>query len=89
MRHAAASATLLGSLVVSGSLAVALSLLSGSARAEYYCSPGFEPISGGRCIATVSRSEVDLYLNDPVYDETPRVRRHYRRHRHHTVHARY
>ena len=65
-----------------------MSLFVGGAQAEYYCSPGFEPINGGRCVATVSRSEVDLYLNDPVYDEARPVRRHHRRHRH-TVHARY
>ena len=79
--------------MVLGSLAsglVGMCLLAAPAHAEYYCSPGFEPISRGRCVATVSRSEIDLYLNDPVYDETTRVvRRHYHRHRHHAVRARY
>ena len=86
MRHAAASAIVLGSLA--GGL-LGMSLFASSAGAEYYCSPGFEPISGGRCVATISRSEVDLYLNDPVYDEAPRARRHYRHHRRHFVRARY
>jgi len=54
-------------------------------KVGYYCSPGFVA-SYGRCIATASNDEVDLYLNDPGgYDQAevappPVVRRH-RRHR--------
>ena len=47
-------------------------------RVEYFCSPGFD-VSGGRCVATTSRDEVDLYLNETYGDAAPR--RHYRRHR--------
>ena len=56
----------------------------------YYCSPGFVA-SYGRCIATASTDEVDLYLNEPGdYDleEAPApVVRH--RHRRHGLHERY
>ncbi len=48
-------------------------------RVEYFCSPGFE-VSGSRCIATTSRDEIDLYLNETFGDAAPR--RHHRRHRH-------
>ena len=45
---------------------------------EYFCSPGFE-VSGSRCVATASRDEIDLYLNETFGDAPPR---HHRRHRH-------
>jgi hypothetical protein len=56
---------------------------------EYYCSPGFEPTYGGRCVATLSRDEIDLYLNDTTDDGVAhhRYRRHHRRH--YTLHSRY
>ena len=58
-------------------------------KVEYYCSPGFEP-SYGRCVATASTDQVDLYLNEPGgYDReelAPPVRH---RHRRHGLHARY
>ena len=60
------------------------------ARAEYYCSPGFQP-SYGRCIATAASSEVDLYLNEPggyIHDDAPAPLVH-RRHRRHGLHLRY
>ncbi len=54
---------------------------AGTAQAGYYCSPGFEATSGGRCVATLSRDEVDLYLNEPAAEPfVPAVRpRHHRR----------
>lgn len=46
----------------------------------YYCSPGFEATYGGRCVATASTDEVELFLNDSGYDDAPRrVYRHHRR----------
>lgn len=55
-------------------------------RVEYFCSPGYEPTYGGRCVATLSRDQVELYLND-VYDDTTVV---HRRHRHrHGLHERF
>ena len=52
-------------------------------KVGYYCSPGFVA-SYGRCIATASTDEVDLYLNDPSgYDvdvvPVPVRHRHHRR----------
>ena len=59
-------------------------------KVGYYCSPGFVA-SYGRCIATASTDQVDLYLNEPGgYDleEAPApVVRH--RHRRHGLHERY
>ena len=58
-------------------------------RIGYYCSPGFIA-SYGRCIATSSTDQVDLYLNEPGgYDReevAPPVR--HRRHRR-GLHERY
>lgn len=51
---------------------------------EYFCSPGFVPTYGGRCIATPARDEVELFLNEAV--EAP-VYHH--RHRRHGLRARY
>ena len=51
----------------------------GLTKAGYFCSPGFE-VSGSRCVATVSRDEVDLYLNETFGDA---VSRRHLRHRHH------
>ena len=50
-------------------------------RAGYFCSPGFE-VSGSRCVATTSRDEVDLYLNETFGDAAPHHRRSHRHHRH-------
>ena len=69
-------------------LGTASLMLAGSpASAEFYCSDGFEPTSGGRCIAVAARDEIQLYLNDPVEDSGEPV--HHRRHRHHGLHERY
>ena len=55
-------------------------------KIEYFCSPGYVP-SYGRCIATASRDQVELFLNETVdTDVTPR--RHHRR-RHHGLSERY
>ena len=86
MRHAAASALRLGLFAVT---ATGLLAIASGARAEYYCSPGFEPVAGGRCVATLSRSEVDLFLNDPVYEEAPRPLHRVRHHRRHGLRLRY
>ena len=53
-----------------------------SAQAGYYCSPGFEATYGGRCVATTSRDEIDLYRNEPVAEAYVPPVRHHRRHRH-------
>ncbi len=53
----------------------------GLTRVGYFCSPGFE-VSGSRCVATISRDEVDLYLNETFGDAAPRRHRFHRRHRH-------
>ena len=58
-------------------------------KVGYYCSPGFIA-SYGRCIATASTDEVDLYLNEPGgydHEDAPVVVRH--RHRHHGLHERF
>ena len=57
-------------------------------KVGYYCSPGFEATYGGRCVATISRDEIDLYLNDsPVDNDRPPPRRHH--HRRHGLVERY
>lgn len=48
---------------------------------EYFCSPGFEPSYGGRCIATPARPEIELFLEEPVYTGEVTTERHYRRHK--------
>ena len=48
-------------------------------KVGYFCSPGFE-VSGSRCVATASRDEVDLYLNETFGDAAPRRRHRHRRH---------
>lgn len=63
---------------------------TGIVKAEYYCSPGFDPLYG-RCVATASTDQVDLFLNEPGgYDreELPPPVRH-TRHRRHGLHERY
>ena len=55
---------------------------TGVAQAEYYCSPGFEPSYGGQCVATLSRDEVNLYLNEPGAEgDVQAIRPHRHRHR--------
>ena len=53
----------------------------GLTKVGYFCSPGFE-VSGSRCVATVSRDEVDLYLNETFGDAAPRRHRSHRGYRH-------
>ena len=70
-------------------LGTALAAEAVPAQAGYYCSPGYAA-SYGRCIATASTDQVDLYLNEPGgYDreEAPPVVHH--RHRRHGLHERY
>jgi hypothetical protein len=72
-------------------LATAAAAGAAPARAEYYCSPGFEP-SYGRCIATASTDQVDLYLNEPggyIHEDAPPVPLVHHRHRRHGLRARY
>ncbi len=57
--------------------------------AEYYCSPGYEPTSGGRCIATASRDEVELYVDYPLGEPQPAPAPPHRRHRRHGLRERY
>ena len=52
------------------------------AQAEYYCSPGFAPTFVGQCVATLSRDEILLYLNEPVAEAVPMVRSRHHRRRH-------
>ncbi len=54
----------------------AMAAVAAITKVEYFCSPGFE-VSGSRCVATASRDEVDLYLNETFGDAAPR-----RPHRH-------
>ena len=81
---------------ISGQGAAAMGAMPAAARApveapvrlaEYYCSPGFEPTSGGRCLATASRDEIDLYVEYPLGEPGPATAR--RRHRRHGLRARY
>ena len=47
---------------------------------EYFCSPGFEP-RGGACVAVPSRAEIELFVDQPIYDAPAPYRRHRRHHR--------
>ena len=78
--EAAATALQMTGAVAMGVVPLAPSTLSPAiTRVGYFCSPGFE-VSGSRCVATVSRDEIDLYLNETFGDAAPR--HHRRRHRH-------
>ncbi len=70
----------LAALIFVASLAVASA--GSGAHAEYYCSPGFEPTFGGQCVATLSRDQIQLYLNEPVAEAIPTVRSRHHRRRH-------
>ncbi len=99
MRYAAALLGFSVALAAYGTAAGAMGVLPNGARAaataplvrvEYYCSPGFEATVGGRCVATASADQVDLYLNEPAgdgYDEPVPLRRHHRHRK--GLHARY
>ena len=88
---ALASAAVPAQAMVGAPPAPAASTQAGIVKAEYYCSPGFDP-RYGRCVATASTDQVDLYLNEPGgYDReelAPPVVRH-ARHRRHGLHERY
>ena len=77
MRHAAAFAFAAAS-------GLGLLFAAGGARAEYFCSPGFEPSYGGTCVAVPARAEIELFVDQPLLGgETTTVVRHHRRHRRH------
>ncbi len=61
---------------------------AGVTRVEYFCSPGFEPSYGGTCVAVPSRAEIELFVDQPIY-ETQTVRRVVRRHRRHGLRERF
>ena len=73
MRHAAAFAFAAAS-------GLGLLFAAGGAHAEYFCSPGFEPSYGGTCVAVPARAEIELFVDQPLY-ETRTVRRVIRHHR--------
>lgn len=76
MRHAA----ILAFAAASG---LGLSFAAGGARAEYFCSPGFEPSYGGTCVAVPARAEIELFVDQPLLGGEETVVRHYRHHRRH------
>lgn len=82
MRHAAA----LAFVVASG---LGLMFAAGGARAEYFCSPGFEPSFGGTCVAVPPRAEIELFVDQPLLGSEETVVRHYRRHRRHGLRERF
>lgn len=51
-------------------------------KAAFYCSPGFELNYAEQCVATASRAQVELFVDQPIYGADETVVRHYR-HRHH------
>ncbi len=55
---------------------------------EYFCSPGFEPGRGGTCVAVPSRAEIELFVDQPIYDGSLSYR-HRARRRHHTIRERF
>ena len=82
MRHAAVFAFVAAS-------GLGLLCAAGSARAEYFCSPGFEPSYGGTCVAVPARAEIELFVNQPLIGAETTAVRHYRRHRRHGLRARF
>ena len=59
-------------------------------KVEYFCSPGFEPSYGGTCLAVAPRAEVELFVDQPIFEPAARVyRSRVRRHRHHGLSERY
>ena len=51
-------------------------------KAAFYCSPGFELNYAEQCVATASRAQVELFVDQPIYGTEETVARHTRRHRH-------
>ena len=58
-------------------------------QVEYFCSPGFEPSYGGTCVAVPSRAEVELFVDQPIYESEHVVRRTLRHHRRRGLQERY
>ena len=84
MRHAAA-------FVFAAASGFGLLFAAGGAKAEYFCSPGFEPSYGGTCVAVAPRAEIELFVDQPLYDgenATVPLRR-YRHHRRHGLRERF
>ena len=83
MRHAV--------LALAATSALGLMCAAGGARAEYFCSPGFEPSYGGTCVAVPARAEIELFVDQPLLggEEPVPLVRHSRRHRHHGLRARF
>ncbi len=84
MRHATALAIAVA--VLSG---LDLTFAAGGARAEYFCSPGFEPSYGGTCVAVPPRAEIELFVDQPLLGSEETVVRHHRRHRRHGLRERF
>ena len=82
MRHAAA-------LAFAAASGLGLMFAAGGARAEYFCSPGFEPRYGGTCVAVPPRAEIELFVDQPLLGSEETVVRHYRRHRRHGLRERF
>ena len=83
MRHAAV-------LAFAAASGLGLLCAAGGARAEYFCSPGFEPSYGGTCVAVPARAEIELFVDQPLYGgETTTVARRYHHRRRHGLRARY
>lgn len=51
-------------------------------KAAFYCSPGFELNYAEQCVATASRAQVELFVDQPIYGSDETVVRHYRHRRH-------
>ena len=59
-------------------------------KVEYFCSPGFEPSYGGTCLAVAPRAEIELFVDQPIFEPTaPTYRTRVRRHRRHGISERY
>lgn len=69
--------------------AVARSAAPAITNVEYFCSPGFEPSYGGTCVAVPSRAEVEIYVEQPIYDTSETVHHHARRAHHRGIRERY
>lgn len=82
MRHAAAIAFV-------AATGAGLLVAAPGARAEYFCSPGFEPSYGGTCVAVPARAEIELFVDQPLLGGEETVVRHIRRHRRHGLRERY
>lgn len=81
MRHAAALLLGLGLTFAASGAAGAMPMAPHTStslpltKVEYFCSPGYEPSYGGRCIATAARDQVELFVDTPVEAYTHVTRR--------------